>query len=121
MKPAQANFINGLVLVILGLWGYWSGTQSPGGGSPTALIAPCFGLLFLILTPPFRKDNKVVAHIVVLLTFLLIVALVMPFNKAIGRGDSQAMLRVGTMLLSCVIALVVFIQSFIKARRDRQS
>jgi len=81
MKPAQANFINGLVLVILGLWGYWSGVQD-GGGSPTALIAPVFGLIFLILTPPFRKGNKMVAHIVVVLTLLLIVAMFMPFKGA---------------------------------------
>ncbi len=117
MKPYIANLINAGVLILLGLWGYF-GSETP---SMTALIPVGFGVLFALATPPFKKDNKVVAHIIVLLTFLLIIALVMPLKAALGRGDSSAALRVGTMVFSCVIAMIVFIKSFIDARKAKNA
>ena len=116
MKPYVANLINAAVLITLGLWGYL-GSENP---SPTALIPVAFGILFLLVTPLFKKDNKVVAHIVVLLTFVLILALAMPLKGAIGRGDTSAAIRVGVMLLSSVFAFAMFIKNFIDVRKARQ-
>jgi hypothetical protein len=118
MEPSRANMINALILIALGIWGYVNGMGLEGGPSKSTLIAPGIGVILLLLTPMWRKGNKVVAHIGVLLTFLLLVALAMPFSKAIGVDTSRT-LRVGTMMLSCFIAMVVFIQSFIKARKER--
>ena len=117
MKPYQANLINAAVLIVLGLWGYFS-SESP---SPTALIPVAFGAIFAIATPPFKKDNKIVAHIIVLLTFLLILALFMPLRGALERGDTSAALRVGLMVISSLAALVVYIMSFVKVRRERNN
>lgn len=118
MEPSRANLINAIILIALGIWGYVNGMSLEGGPSKSTLIAPAFGLVLLALTPFWRKGNKVAAHIGVLLTFLLLVALAMPLRKAIGVDTARA-LRVGTMMLSCLIAFVVFIQSFIKARKER--
>ncbi|MEM7104328.1 MAG: hypothetical protein AAF502_14410 [Bacteroidota bacterium] len=111
MKPFTANMINGLVLLGLGLWGYLSVENA----SPTALIAPVSGLIFLLLTPMMKKENKVVAHIVVLLTFLLLIAFIMPLTRQEGIGQ----IRVILMMASCLLALVVFVKSFIDARKAK--
>lgn len=113
MKPFQINFVNACVLIIMGLWGYL-GSADP---SPTALIPVVFGLIFGLSTPPFKKGNRVVAHIIVVLTLFLIIALFMPLRGAINRQDTLAIARVGVMLLVSVIAMVVYIRSFIEARK----
>jgi hypothetical protein len=113
MKPYMANLINGAILVVMGLWGYFASE----GASFTALIAPAFGVVFLLCTPMMKKENKVVAHIVVLLTLLIIIALIKPLMGA--DGDSMKILRIGTMMFSSVVAMVVFIKSFIDARKAR--
>ncbi len=117
MKPFQINLINGIVLIAMSLWGYFS-SETP---SNTALIPAAFGLIFLLVTPAFRKENKVVAHIVVVLTLLLIIALVMPLRAAMGRGDTMAMLRVGAMIVTSLVAMVIYIKSFIDARKAREA
>lgn len=113
MKPFQINLINACVLIVIGLWGYLASTAS----SPTALIPVVFGLIFALSTPPFKKGNRVVAHIVVLLTFLLIIALFMPLRGAIGRQDTAAIIRVSIMLLVNIFAMIIYIRSFIEARK----
>ncbi len=111
MKPHTANLINAAILIGLGIWGYLASET----GSPTALIAPVSGLILLLMTPGIRKDNKVIAHIAVVLTLLLFIALFMPFMAREGL----AKMRVGVMLLSCLTALAVFIKSFIDARKAK--
>lgn len=117
MKPFQANLINAAALIILGLWGYL-GSETP---SPTALIPVGFGIVFALATPPFKKDNKVVAHIIVLLTLLIIIALFKPLMGALGRGDTLAAVRVGIMIVTSIIAMVIYIKSFIAARKARET
>lgn len=115
MKPYLANLINAVILIGMGLWGYFVSD----GTSFTPLIAPAFGLIFLICTPMMKKENKVVAHIVVLLTLLIIIGLIKPLTSAMGDGDNMAMMRVVTMIFSSIVAMVVFVKSFIDARKAR--
>jgi len=117
MKPFQANLVNAAVLILLGLWSYL-GSETP---SPTALIPVGFGVIFALATPPFKKENKVVAHIIVLLTLLIIIALFMPLRGALGRGDTVAAVRVGIMIATSVVAMVIYIKSFIDARKAREA
>ena len=117
MKPFQANLVNAAVLIILGLWGYL-GSETP---SATALIPVGFGVIFALAPPPFKKENKVVAHIIVLLTLLIIIALFMPLRGALGRGDTIAAARVGIMIATSIVAMVIYIKSFIDARKAREA
>jgi len=113
MQPWRANFINGVILAVMGLW---AGLSSP---SPTAFIPLVFGIIFLICTPFMRKGNKIVAHIVVLVTLLAIMGFAKPLMGAIDRGSTIGIIRLSVMIFSCVVALVVFIKSFIDARKAR--
>ena len=69
--------------------------------------------------PRNQNENKVIAHIAVLLTLLIVIGLVKPLTGAMERGDSAAVARVATMLALGVLAMVAFVRSFIAARKAR--
>ena len=111
MKTYQANLLNSIVLIVLGLWGYFEVV------SPTALIPVFFGIVLLLCNGGVKKENKVIAHIVVLLTLLLLVALVgMRLPKSLDSGG-LGLFRVVGMILTSSLAMVTFIKSFIAARK----
>ena len=115
VKPHTTSLINAILLISLSAWGYLS-SASP---SFTALIPALFGVLLLACYPGVRAHNKVVSHIAVVLTLVLLIALFMPLRGAIGRDDTAAILRVGVMMTSTALALVFFVKSFIDARKQR--
>ena len=115
MKAHIVSLIHAVALIGLGGYGYLS-SDTP---SVTALIPVVFGVLLLAMNNGVKKENKVIAHIVVLLTLLIIIGLIKPLTGAMGRGDSAAVARVATMLVLGVLAMVSFVRSFIAARKAR--
>jgi hypothetical protein len=64
-----------------------------------------------------KNENKVIAHIAVLLTLLLLIALVgMRLPKSIDSGGI-GLYRVLAMILTSTLAMITFIRSFINARK----
>jgi len=116
MKAHIASLLNAVILIGMSAWGYFS-SESP---SVTALIPAFVGVALLAMVPGVKKENKIIAHVAVLLTLLILVALVMPLNGAIKRGDDMAIMRVTVMMASTVLAMVFFVKSFIDARKRRQ-
>ena len=116
MKPSKANILNSLTLIVFGIWGSYPYILS-GAGSITSLIPLFFGLLLLSLNNGMKKENKMISHIVVLVTLLILVALIMPLKGALERSDTMAFIRVGTMVLTSFFAMITFIRSFIQARK----
>ena len=112
-KAYQISALNALTLILIGGYGYLQSSNP----SPTALIPVIFGVILLAINKGLKKENKVIAHIAVLLTFLILIGLVMPLNAAIERGDSSATMRVSFMILTTIIALAGFVKSFIDARK----
>tara|TARA_X000000950_G_scaffold241629_1_gene295366 strand:- start:897 stop:1247 length:351 start_codon:yes stop_codon:yes gene_type:complete len=110
-----ASLMNAVLLVALGLWGYQA------GGSATALIPVGFGVALLLLYPGVKKEAKVPAHIAVLLTLIVAVALLKPLSAAIERGDTGAIIRTLLMVVSSIAALVAFVKSFIAVRKARKA
>ncbi len=117
MKPYLASLINAFVLILLGLWGYF-GSETP---SFTSLIPAFVGMILLLLNWGLRKDKSIIAHIVVMLTFLVLVALVKPLTGAIGRSDTNAIIRVSVMMASTLVAMIYFIKSFMDARANKKN
>ena len=115
MKAYHASFINGTTFFGLGLWGYL-GSDAP---SPTALIPVFVGIVILILNTGVKQENKIVAHIVVLLTFLMLIGLIKPLMGAISRSNALAIIRVSAMYVSALLAMVYFIKSFREARKNK--
>ena len=112
MKAHTASLINGLVLVIMGLWG----AMATDFNSPTAFIPVGVGFIILLLNNYMKKEDKVISHIIVVLTVLIALALIMPLRRAISTDNTMALVRMILMILSCILAIWYFIQSFRSAR-----
>ena len=117
MKPFKANLVTAIILILMGGWAYLS-SETP---SPTSLIPVAFGAVFLILHRWMQKENKTVAHIVVILTVLLLIALFKPLTSALDANDNIATIRVSIMILACIFAVSVYVKSFIDARKNKNA
>ena len=116
MKPYIVSLLNAIVLISIGTWGY-IGSESP---SVTALIPVAIGVILLLLNPWLKKENKIIAHIVVLLTFVILIGLFKPLMGAVDRDSTISIVRVSVMMLFTVIALITFIRNFINVRKLRE-
>lgn len=117
MSPANVSLLNAVVLIGVGLFGYFS-SEDP---SPTAFIPVVFGGILLACNPGVRSMNKVIAHVAVSATLLILIGLVMPLLGAVKREDSAAIIRVVVMLATTAFALAIFIRSFIATRKAREA
>lgn len=111
MKPLSINYFNGLVLIAAGLYGYF--TILPQ--SMTALIPTFAGIVFVILGLFWNKSPKVVAHIAVTLALIMLAMCIWRFMKIEVWDEKKYIFLV--CILSNLLALVVFIKSFIDARK----
>lgn len=116
MKPYRANMINAIVLIVVGLLGYFSANMTP-----TALIPVGFGVVLLLATKGMVSENKAVAHVVVLLTLVIIIMLFFPLKRAIVGDNMMRIIRIGLMIGSSIFAFIVFIGSFRAARKARET
>tara|TARA_B100000427_G_scaffold324171_1_gene328878 strand:- start:895 stop:1233 length:339 start_codon:yes stop_codon:yes gene_type:complete len=111
MKTYQANLLNSLALISIGLWGYIDVE------SPTALIPVVFGVILFLCNNGIKNENRVIAHIAVLFTLLLLIALVgMRLPKSLDTGGI-GLYRVIAMILTSTIAMISFVLSFISNRK----
>ena len=115
MKANTVSLINSLVLVFMGLWGYFESDSRP----ITALIPVIVGVILLLINNGVKKENKIAAHVAVLLTLLIIIGLVKPFLGALDRGNTAGIIRVSIMILTSLWAMIIFVQSFISARKSK--
>ena len=113
MDAYRATLLNGFTLILMSAWSFFA-TQSY-----TVFIPAAFGLAFLLMAGGVRAENKVIAHLVVVLVTVVILALIRPLLGTIERGNTAGTIRVGLMFLTSIIALVYYIKSFIDARRAR--
>lgn len=115
MKAAIASLINAVILIGFGLWGYFG----EDAHSKTAFIPVGFGVILIALYKGVKKEDKIVAHVAVLLTLLILIGLFKPLTGALGRDDGMAIMRVSVMIASTIVALFFFIKSFVDVRRAR--
>jgi hypothetical protein len=114
MNAYTATLLNGAVLIVMSLWGFFANQNTP-----TALIPGAFGIIFLLMAPGVKANNKIIGHVIVVLVVLIIIALFRPLSAALERGSLLATFRVGAMMLTCIIASVYYVKSFIDARKAK--
>lgn len=113
MNSYKANLINSSTLIIIGLWGYFESS------SITALIPVVFGVILFLCSKGVKSQNKLIAHIAVLLTLIILLSLVgMRLPKSIESGG-LGLLRVFSMIATSTLAMIFFVKSFIDARKNR--
>tara|TARA_B100000963_G_scaffold181156_1_gene157482 strand:+ start:2183 stop:2521 length:339 start_codon:yes stop_codon:yes gene_type:complete len=111
MNAYKANLINSVSLIVLGVWGYVEVS------SITALIPTAFGAILLACSSGIKKQNKIIAHIAVLLTMLILFALLgMRLPKSFESGG-LGLFRVLAMCITSTLAMIYFVKSFIAARK----
>ena len=116
MTTVRANLINSIILILFPLWAYFT-SETP---SITALIPTFIGVILFLCTTGIKNENKFIAHIAVVLTLVALVGLFKPLTGAISRDDTIAAIRVVIMMSSSVFAMIIFIQSFIRNRKQKQ-
>jgi len=116
MKPHSANLLNAIALISMGLWGYLATS------SGTAFISVGFGAVLLLFNGGLRKENKVIAHVAVVLTLLvLLVYAGRLLPKALGANDTIKLVRTIIPIGTGVLAMVAFVRSFIAAKKAREN
>ena len=119
MKTHQANLLNSITLILMPLWAYltFEGTVEKPEQSITAFIPLFFGVVLLLCNGGVKKENKIIAHIAVLVTLIALLGLTMPLKAAVADGRTLSIIRVAAMLLTGSLAMISFIKSFIAARK----
>lgn len=115
MKASSSSLLNATILISMGLWGYFESESK----AITALIPVIIGIILLLVNKGVKNENKVLAHVAVLLTFLILFGLVKPLLGAFERNNTYAIIRVSLMIISSLWAMISFIKSFISARKNR--
>lgn len=123
MRTYQANLINSLALILMPLWAYltYEGTLEKPNQSITALIPLFLGVILFLCNNGVKKENKVIAHIAVVVTLIALLGLFMPLKAAIAEDRTLSVIRVAIMLLTGMLAMITFIRSFIANRKGKQS
>ena len=109
------NLINSIALISMSAWGYVD------TDSFTALIPAFFGLILLLLGTMLSNEKlvKLSAHLVVLFTLLILLALVIQVLPGVFERGGIGLIRVILMISSSALAMIVFIKSFIDNRKSR--
>ena len=115
MKASSSSLLNAIILISMGLWGYFESESK----AITALIPVIIGTILLLVNKGVKNENKGLAHVAVLLTFLILLGLVKPLMGAFERENTYAIIRVSLMIMSSLWAMISFIKSFISARKNR--
>ena len=119
MNASKFNLINSFTLILMPLWAYFTFEATPEKEtlSLTAMIPLFLGFILLLCNNGLKKENKLIAHIAVLVTFVAFLGLFMPLKSAITEGRTLSIIRVGMMILTSCLAMAAFIKSFIDARK----
>ena len=115
MKTSTASLLNAIILISMGLWGYFESESK----AITALIPVIIGIILLLVNKGVKNENKALAHVAVLLTFLILLGLIKPLLGAFERENAYAIIRVLLMIISSLWAMISFIKSFISARKNK--
>ena len=109
------NLINSIALISMSAWGYID------TNSFTALIPAAFGFILLILGTMLTNEKlvKLSAHLVVLFTLLILLALTIQVLPGVIDRGGIGLIRVVLMISTSSIAMIVFIKSFIDNRKSR--
>ena len=109
------NLINSIALISMSIWGYVD------TNSFTALIPAVFGVILFLLGTMLTNEKlvKLSAHLVVLFTLLILIALVVQVLPGVVERGGVGLIRVILMITTSAIAMIVFVKSFIDNRKSR--
>ena len=115
MKPLTANYLNAIILIAAGIYGYFLLPLGPDEKrSATALIPAFSGLLLVILGFIWPSKQRLAAHIASVVVLILLVMCIMRFFKIEDWNAKKYVFLI--CILSNLITIIIFIRSFVAAR-----
>lgn len=113
----QINIGVALVVLLAGMYSYLTNPDRPA----TALIAPFFGLMLLLMTKSLREERKTSAQVVVALTLLfgILTASMAVSSRKVDDREKRArrVLVFSAMALVCLGATGYYTYSFWQRRK----
>ena len=130
MKPYQANLINVLALILMPVWAlivFEAPADDPDKSNLTALIPVVFAVILFLCNGGLKKQNKFISHLAIIFTLITIIAIYMkPFSSALldyssinSTENIMRIVRSGVMILTGILSMIIFIKSFIAARKKK--
>ncbi len=112
MKNYQIMITNAIILILLGLISYV--IASPAHRSLTAFIAPVAGIVMLIMSISVSKQSPAGTHIGVGFTGIVFIVFII---TGIIRNNAWVII----MSVVTLIALLFYVNDFLKRKRERQA
>lgn len=114
--------ISGILLILTGIVGYVF-SQIDGHASPTALIPAAFGLLLVIIGFVAKSKENLRMHLMHAAVVIGLLGFLIPAWRLFSRRNdltvSLAVLSQAMMAIICLFFVILCVQSFINARRNR--
>lgn len=120
-KIYRVTLIYSILIIITGITGLMARYFEQGDWQFTSLIPAGFGIILLLMVPGMKKHNRMIAHLVVLLTFFLSIMVLVMLVKNLGEGSglNRKVILFIIILAASAWALSMYIASFITARKNR--
>ncbi len=114
--------VSGVLLILVGIIGYVFSIVD-GNTSLTALIPAAFGLLLLILGFLAKSNENLRKHLMHAAVLVGLLGFIIPTGRLVSQMSkitvSLAVLSQAAMALICLFFVILSIQSFVNARRNR--
>jgi len=121
--PSTA-IISGVLLIFIGIAGYVFSLVD-GNTSLTALIPAAFGLLLAILGFIAKSNENLRKHLMHAAVLVGLLGFLIPTARLVSQMSSLtvslAVLSQAAMAIVCLFFVILSVQSFINARRNRTS
>ena len=118
----STSIISGILLILIGIAGY-AFSLIDGNASVTALIPAAFGLLLLILGLLAKSKENLRKHLMHAAVIVGLLGFIIPTARLVSQASkitvSLAVLSQAAMALVCLFFVILSIQSFVNARRNR--
>jgi uncharacterized membrane protein (UPF0136 family) len=113
MKSQQAAFINSIVLIVVGFWGYVANHFL----MHTLIVPLGAGILFMILSKFLKNENKGLIQFMMIITLALFFAFIVPFQRNMEQADLMGMLRLAIEMAACAFAFIVYLRHLIQLNK----
>lgn len=118
----STSIVSGILLILIGIAGY-AFSLIDGNTSLTALIPAAFGLLLLIFGVVAKSNENLRKHLMHAAVLVGLIGFLIPTWRLVSQMSnikvSLAVLSQAAMALVCLFFVILSIQSFVNARRNR--
>ena len=119
----STSIISGVLLILIGIAGYVF-SLIDGNTSVTALIPAAFGLLLVILGFVAKSNENLRKHLMHAAVLVGLLGFLIPTIRLVSQASnikvSLAVLSQAAMALVCLFFVILSVQSFVNARRNRE-